>query len=93
MGWYWYTQCSAAAAMMCPIATLTSGPDEGRRAAVPCEDTDTLVVCDIGGTISDVGLVQGGFVQLSAAKCRLTGIDQLRGAARARGGGGPTPRA
>ncbi len=35
----------------------------------------TIIVCDIGGTTSDIGMLVNGFIQLSATKCQMAGIE------------------
>ncbi|WP_033288661.1 hydantoinase/oxoprolinase family protein [Amycolatopsis jejuensis] len=57
-----------------PILTIASGPTNSMRgAAFESAEPDCLVV-DVGGTTTDVGLLQGGFPRESAIAIDLAGV-------------------
>eukprot|EP01084_Bolivina_argentea_P312054 540226_1 len=74
------TQCDSNDAIKYPITTFASGPTNSMKGAAllyNSEDisTSTIIVCDIGGTTSDIGMLVNGFIQLSATKCQMAGIE------------------
>ncbi|MGP4017842.1 hydantoinase/oxoprolinase N-terminal domain-containing protein [Saccharopolyspora sp. 5N708] len=57
-----------------PILTIASGPTNSMRgAAFEAAEQDCIVV-DVGGTTTDVGLMQGGFPRESAIAIGLAGV-------------------
>ena len=74
------TQCTSDEAIEYPITTFASGPTNSMKGAALLYDSkdishSTIIVCDIGGTTSDVGMLVNGFIQLSATKCKMAGIE------------------
>ena len=74
------TQCTSDDAIKYPITTFASGPTNSMKGAALLYDAkdlsnSTIIVCDIGGTTSDIGMLVNGFIQLSATKCKMAGIE------------------
>eukprot|EP01083_Nonionella_stella_P317329 1154758_1 len=74
------TQCTSDEAIQYPITTFASGPTNSMKGAALLYDANdisnsTILVCDIGGTTSDIGMLVNGFIQLSATKCKMAGIE------------------
>jgi N-methylhydantoinase A/oxoprolinase/acetone carboxylase beta subunit len=57
-----------------PIFTIASGPTNSMRGAAVESDQPDCVVVDIGGTTTDVGLLQAGFPRESAVAVELGGV-------------------
>lgn len=82
------TQCRSEDAVKYPITTFASGPTNSMKGAAVLYDqhdavdvddndisNDVVLVCDIGGTTADIGMLENGFLQLSATKCKMAGIE------------------
>ncbi len=68
------TLMSAARAARFPILTVASGPTNSMRgAAFLSKETDAIVV-DIGGTTSDVGVLQKGFPRAAGTAVEVGGV-------------------
>ncbi|MET7992685.1 hydantoinase/oxoprolinase family protein [Amycolatopsis sp. NPDC005232] len=68
------TVMNLALARAFPILTIASGPTNSMRgAAFESAETD-CIVADVGGTTTDIGLVQGGFPRESAIAIDLAGV-------------------
>ena len=77
------TLCTASDAIKYPISTFSSGPTNTMKGAALLLSNisnlnisnSNIIVCDIGGTTSDCGMLINGFIQLSATKCKMANID------------------
>jgi N-methylhydantoinase A/oxoprolinase/acetone carboxylase beta subunit len=57
-----------------PVATFASGPTNSMRGAAFLSGLDTCAVVDVGGTTTDVGILQSGFPREAAAEVRIGGV-------------------
>ncbi|NIK61502.1 hydantoinase/oxoprolinase N-terminal domain-containing protein [Kribbella shirazensis] len=57
-----------------PIFTIASGPTNSMRGAALLTGIDDAVVVDVGGTTTDVGLLQNGFPRESTVAMSLAGV-------------------
>ncbi|MCU1529908.1 MAG: hydantoinase [Frondihabitans sp.] len=57
-----------------PVATFASGPTNSMRGAALLSGLGTCAVVDIGGTTSDVGVLNGGFPREATAEISVAGI-------------------
>jgi len=57
-----------------PIFTVASGPTNSMRGAALLTGIDNAVVVDVGGTTSDIGLLQNGFPRESTVALDLAGV-------------------
>ena len=57
-----------------PILTVSSGPTNSMRGAASLSGESDAVVVDIGGTTTDVGLLQHGFPRDSVLSVELAGV-------------------
>ncbi|EJM88551.1 hydantoinase/oxoprolinase N-terminal domain-containing protein [Pseudomonas sp. GM60] len=57
-----------------PILTVASGPTNSMRGAAFLSGTQDAIVVDIGGTTSDVGLLQKGFPRMSGVTVEVGGV-------------------
>ena len=68
------TLMSAAQAIRFPILTVASGPTNSMRGAAFLSDLRDAIVIDIGGTTSDVGVLQAGFPRQSGVAVEVGGV-------------------
>lgn len=57
-----------------PIFTIASGPTNSMRGAALLTGIENAVVVDVGGTTTDVGLLQNGFPRESTVAMSLAGV-------------------
>lgn len=57
-----------------PVLTIASGPTNSMRGAAYLSGLSDAVVIDIGGTTSDVGVLQGGFPRESSVEANIGGV-------------------
>ena len=57
-----------------PVATFASGPTNSMRGAAFLSGLDDCAVVDIGGTTSDVGMLQHGFPREAAVAVEIGGV-------------------
>lgn len=57
-----------------PVATFASGPTNSMRGAAFLSGLDTCAVVDVGGTTTDIGILQGGFPREATAEVSVGGI-------------------
>ncbi|OON80031.1 hydantoinase/oxoprolinase N-terminal domain-containing protein [Streptomyces tsukubensis] len=57
-----------------PVATFASGPTNSMRGAAVLSGVDTCAVVDVGGTTSDVGVLQQGFPREAGTAVDVAGI-------------------
>lgn len=57
-----------------PVSTFASGPTNSMRGAAFLSGIDHCAVVDVGGTTSDVGILQGGFPRESTAEVSVGGV-------------------
>ncbi|MCZ7456119.1 hydantoinase/oxoprolinase family protein [Streptomyces sp. WMMC940] len=57
-----------------PVATFASGPTNSMRGAAYLSGADQCVVVDIGGTTTDVGMLQSGFPREAATEVEVAGV-------------------
>ncbi|GGO93480.1 hydantoinase/oxoprolinase N-terminal domain-containing protein [Wenjunlia tyrosinilytica] len=57
-----------------PVATFASGPTNSMRGAAYLSGVDQCVVVDIGGTTTDVGMLQSGFPREAATEVEVAGV-------------------
>ena len=57
-----------------PALTFASGPTNSLRGACKLTGLDNAIVVDIGGTTSDIGILQGGFPRESNAVIEVGGV-------------------
>lgn len=57
-----------------PVATFASGPTNSMRGAAHLSGLKDCVVVDVGGTTTDVGVLQGGFPREAATEIEVAGI-------------------
>jgi N-methylhydantoinase A/oxoprolinase/acetone carboxylase beta subunit len=57
-----------------PVATFASGPTNSMRGAALLSGEQDCVVIDIGGTTSDIGVLQGGFPREAALHVEIGGV-------------------
>ncbi|MFD8522198.1 ROK family protein [Streptomyces capillispiralis] len=81
-----------------PVATFASGPTNSMRGAARLSGYKDCIVVDVGGTTTDVGIIQGGFPREAGQEVGLAGIRTnfrmpdvlsvgIGGGSRVRGGG------
>lgn len=68
------TLMSAEFAAEFPALTFSSGPTNSLRGASVLTQLSDAVVVDIGGTTSDIGVLQGGFPRQSNVAIRVGGV-------------------
>ena len=68
------TLMSAEFAAEFPALTFASGPTNSLRGASLLTQLDDAIVVDIGGTTSDVGVLQGGFPRQSNVAIKVGGV-------------------
>ncbi len=61
-------------ARLFPIFTIASGPTNSMRGAALLANIDSGVVVDVGGTTSDIGMLQHGFPRESTIAMSLAGV-------------------
>jgi N-methylhydantoinase A/oxoprolinase/acetone carboxylase beta subunit len=57
-----------------PVATFASGPTNSMRGAAFLSGEDSCAVVDIGGTTSDIGVLQHGFPREASVAVRVGGV-------------------
>lgn len=57
-----------------PVATFTSGPTNSMRGAAVLANLESCAVIDVGGTTTDVGVIQNGFPREATDDVRVGGI-------------------
>lgn len=57
-----------------PVATFASGPTNSMRGAAFLSGLETCAVIDVGGTTSDVGVLQAGFPREATAEVSVGGV-------------------
>ena len=57
-----------------PALTFASGPTNSLRGAMLLTGLEDAIVVDIGGTTSDIGVLQGGFPRESNAVIEVGGV-------------------
>jgi N-methylhydantoinase A/oxoprolinase/acetone carboxylase beta subunit len=57
-----------------PVATFASGPTNSMRGAALLSGQENCAVVDIGGTTSDVGVLQGGFPREASVAVEIGGV-------------------
>ncbi|MFJ4274359.1 hydantoinase/oxoprolinase family protein [Streptomyces coelicoflavus] len=68
------TLMDADHARRCPVAAFASGPANSMRGAAVLSGLDDCAVVDVGGTTTDIGVLQGGFPHEAAAGVRVAGV-------------------
>jgi len=68
------TLMAAEYAAQFPALTFASGPTNSLRGASLLTDLDDAIVIDIGGTTSDIGVLQGGFPRQSNIAIDVGGV-------------------
>jgi hypothetical protein len=68
------TLMSADYAREYPVATFSSGPTNSMRGAAYLSGVTDCVVVDVGGTTSDIGVLQGGFPRESNNDVSVSGV-------------------
>ena len=68
------TLMSAAQASSYPILTVASGPTNSMRGAALLAACQEAIVVDIGGTTSDVGVLQAGFPRQAGIAVEIGGV-------------------
>ncbi|MDA5193833.1 hydantoinase/oxoprolinase family protein [Govanella unica] len=68
------TLMSASYVARYPVLTIASGPTNSMRGAAYLSGLADAVVIDIGGTTSDVGVLQGGFPRESSVEADIGGV-------------------
>lgn len=68
------TVMSAAFAVRHPVLTFASGPTNSMRGAAFLSQRQDAVVIDVGGTTTDVGVLQQGFPRLAAVAADIGGV-------------------
>ena len=63
----------ADTALMRPVETILSGPASSLTGAKALAGTDDAVVIDIGGTTTDIGILNGGFPRIEPEGARIAG--------------------
>jgi N-methylhydantoinase A/acetone carboxylase, beta subunit len=82
-----------------PVATFASGPTNSMRGAAFLSGVQTCAVVDVGGTTSDIGVLQNGFPREATTEVSVAGIRTnfrmpdvlslgIGGGSRVRGAGG-----
>jgi N-methylhydantoinase A/oxoprolinase/acetone carboxylase beta subunit len=57
-----------------PVFTLASGPTNSLRGAARLTGVDDAIVCDVGGTTTDVGRLRTGYPQLAGLDLEVAGV-------------------
>ena len=68
---------SADFAKECPVETILSGPAASVSGAAFLANETTAVVCDIGGTTTDIAFLKNGSVELSSAGAEIGGWNTM----------------
>lgn len=68
------TLMSAAQTQQYPVLTFASGPTNSMRGAAFLTDCTEAIVVDVGGTTTDVGLLQNGFPRQAANAVDIGGV-------------------
>ena len=68
------TLMSAAKVQRYPVLTFASGPTNSMRGAAFLSDCTDALIIDIGGTTTDVGLLQNGFPRQAAHVVEIGGV-------------------
>ncbi|MEE2776220.1 MAG: hydantoinase/oxoprolinase family protein [Acidobacteriota bacterium] len=68
------TLMTAAHARRFPVLTFASGPTNSMRGAALLAQRQDAIVVDIGGTTSDIGVLEHGFPRQSAVAVELAGV-------------------
>ena len=63
----------ADTALMRPVETILSGPASSLTGAKALAHTDDAVVIDVGGTTTDIGILNGGFPRIEPEGARIAG--------------------
>ncbi len=71
------TVASAEVARQYPVYSFASGPTNSMRGAVFLSDIEEAMVCDIGGTTTDVGCVRKGFPREANNVVEIGGVRTL----------------
>ncbi|SMC04665.1 N-methylhydantoinase A/oxoprolinase/acetone carboxylase, beta subunit [Sulfobacillus thermosulfidooxidans DSM 9293] len=61
-------------ALRFPILTVACGPTNSMRGAAYLSHVNDAVIIDVGGTSSDIGVIQGGFPRQSAMAVEVGGV-------------------
>ncbi|XP_013405324.1 uncharacterized protein LOC106170126 [Lingula anatina] len=69
------TLISASKALEHPVSTFSSGPTNSMRGAAFLSGVQDAVVIDIGGTTTDVGVLEKGFPKEAATRIRVGGVN------------------
>lgn len=69
------TIISAEQAKHLPVLTFASGPTNSMRGAAFLSGVQDAIVIDIGGTTSDVGVLNGGFPRQASARVKIGGVN------------------
>jgi N-methylhydantoinase A/oxoprolinase/acetone carboxylase beta subunit len=57
-----------------PVATFASGPTNSMRGAAFLSGLETCVVVDVGGTTSDIGILQSGYPREATGEVSVAGV-------------------
>lgn len=68
------TTMRAEEAEALPVFTIASGPTNSLRGAALLSGVRDAIVCDVGGTTTDVGLLRGGYPQLAGLDLEVAGV-------------------
>ncbi len=68
------TLMSADFALSYPVLTFASGPTNSMRGAAFLSGLKDAIVIDIGGTTTDIGVLQGGFPRVAALAVDIGGV-------------------
>ena len=68
------TLMSAEFAERYPVATFASGPTNSMRGAALLSGLDDCAVVDIGGTTSDIGILENGFPREASLEVEIGGV-------------------
>ena len=68
------TLMSAGYANRYPVATFASGPTNSMRGAAHLSDEPDCAVVDVGGTTSDIGMLNGGFPREAMLAVEVAGV-------------------
>lgn len=68
------TLMTASRAAQFPILTVASGPTNSMRGAAFLSDCKDAIVVDVGGTTSDIGVLQNGFPRQAGTSIEVGGV-------------------
>jgi N-methylhydantoinase A/oxoprolinase/acetone carboxylase beta subunit len=68
------TTMRAEEAESLPVFTIASGPTNSLRGAALLTGAGDAIVCDVGGTTTDVGLLRDGYPQLAGLDLEIAGL-------------------